>query len=140
MRSDRKKQAKIRVGRSRPGLGLGLFADEPLKQGDFVIEYKGKKIPTTIADTLGTKYLFEIDDVWTIDGNDAKHANEARYINHSCKPNCEAEIDEYGRVLISAIKDIRKGEELYYDYGEEYFNEFIKPDGCKCDACLLLAT
>jgi len=138
MRKSKNKQAKVKVGRSRPGQGLGLFADESIKKGDFVIEYKGKKISTKVADALGTKYLFEIDEKWTIDGSDKKYGNEARYINHSCKPNCEAEIDEYDHILIYAIKDIKRGEELSYDYGEEYFDEFIKPYGCKCSYCVEL--
>jgi uncharacterized protein len=129
------KQKKTRVGRSKPGSGLGLFAMEEVKKGDFVIEYKGKKITTKEADTLGTKYLFEISKKWTVDGSNKKYGNEARYINHSCKPNCEAEIDKYDHILIYAIKNIKKGDELNYDYGEEYFDEFIKPSGCRCDGC-----
>lgn len=136
MKKTRLKEVKTKVKRSRPGSGLGLFADEDIKKGTFVIQYKGKRIPTKVADGLGTKYLFEIDKKWTIDGADKKYGNKARYINHSCKPNCESEIDEYDRVLITAIKNIKKGEELSYDYGEEYFEEFIEPYGCKCDGCI----
>jgi len=135
MKKTKLKEARVRVGRSSPGQGLGLFALEQIQKKDFVIEYKGKKIPTKVADTLGTKYLFEIDEKWTVDGSDKKYGNEARYINHSCEPNCEAEIDEYDHILIYAIKNIKKGEELNYDYGKEYFDEFIKPYGCKCEAC-----
>jgi len=129
------KQAKTVVKRSSHGRGLGLFATEPIGKGQFVIEYKGKKIPNKIADTLGTKYLFEIDDKWTIDGSDKRWGNGAKYINHSCDPNCETEIDEDDRIIITAMRDVTPGEELTYDYGEEYFDEFIKPKGCKCDHC-----
>ena len=97
-----------------------------------MIEYTGRHIPNELADSLKTKYLFELDEQWTIDGS--TRANTARYINHSCKPNCEAEIED-GKILISAIKNIAAGEELTFDYGEEYFDEFIKPIGCKCEGC-----
>jgi hypothetical protein len=69
----------------------------------------------------------------TIDGSD--NGNKARYINHSCAPNAEAEIDGT-RILIYALKNIPAGEEIFYDYGDEYFNEFIKPKGCRCPKCV----
>lgn len=135
MKKTKRKQVKTRVGRSKPGSGLGLFAMEPIKKGDFVIEYKGERISTEEADSRGTKYLFEIDDKWTIDGSDRKLANNSRYFNHSCKPNCEAEINEDDVVSFFALRNIREGGELTFDYGKEYFDEFIKPYGCKCDGC-----
>ncbi len=125
-------QAKFAVRKSRPGLGHGLFATSALHKGDFVLEYSGRRIPTSLADTLKSRYLFEIDRRWTIDGS--TRANVARYINHSCEPNCEGDVHD-GRVLIYTARDIRKGEELTIDYGKEYFDEFIRPAGCKCDAC-----
>ena len=124
--------ARFAIRKSRPGLGHGLFATAPLKSGDFVLEYTGRKIPTPRADTLPTRYLFEIDRRWTIDGS--SRSNIARYINHSCSPNCEGDI-RGGRILIYAARDIKKGEEFTIDYGEEYFDEFIKPVGCKCNKC-----
>ncbi len=127
--------SKFVVKRSYPGSGLGLYALAPFKKGEFVIEYKGKKIPTPLAENITTKYLFEIDEKWTIDGSDRKYANESRYMNHSCNPNCESDtVDD--RVIISAIKNIEEGEELTFDYGKEYFDEFIKPMGCKCASCV----
>lgn len=127
------KQEHLVVRRSRPGLGRGLFTTVPITKGDFVIEYTGKKIPTAYADTLKTRYLFEIDSDWTIDGSSPE--NTARYINHSCRPNCESELRD-GRILIYAVRNIQKGEELTMDYGDEYFDEFIRPHGCKCEKCL----
>lgn len=124
--------ARFKIKKAGPGLGLGLFATVPFKKGQFVIEYTGKKIPTKVADELSTRYLFEIDDDWTIDGS--PRSNTARYINHSCDPNCESEIVG-DRIHINAIKNIKPGEELSFDYGEEYFDEFIKPVGCKCNKC-----
>ncbi len=68
-------------------------------------------------------YLFEIDGL--------ERSNQARYINHSCDPNCEVYIEK-SRIMIYAIKNIPAGAELSYDYGEEYFDEFLKPVGCRC--------
>jgi SET domain-containing protein len=95
------------------------------------MEYTGKKIPTKIADESGSKYLFEIDKKWTIDGEGQD--NHARWINHACVPNAEADVKK-GRILICAVRDIFKGEEVTIDYGQEYFDEFIKPHGCGCPA------
>ena len=121
----------MRVMHSRPGTGKGLFAARPYTKGEFIVEYTGVKIPTKVADTLKTRYLFELDEKWTIDGNE--HSNIARYINHSCEPNAESEIhDEH--IFVTAIQDIASGEEFTMDYGEEYFEEFIRPEGCKCRA------
>ena len=111
------------------GKGKGLFTMQKIKKGEFVIEYTGTKITTATADALGTRYLFELDSEWTIDGS--VRTNTARYINHSCDPNCEAEIDE-DKIMIYAVKNIVQGEELSFDYGEEYFNDFIRPIGCRC--------
>ncbi len=125
-------QARFAVRRSRPGLGQGLFATADIRHGDFILEYTGRRIQTSVADTLKTRYLFEVDGTWTIDGS--SRSNTARYINHSCVPNCEGEIRD-GAILIYASRDIKRGEELTLDYGQEYFDEFIKPVGCKCDHC-----
>lgn len=125
------KDHRFVVKKGRPGTGLGLFATEDIKKGDFILEYTGKKIPTKVADELTGRYLFEIDEEWTIDGS--PKSNTARYINHSCDPNTEAETHD-GHILISAVKPIPAGEELTIDYGEEYYDEFIRPNGCKCAA------
>ena len=113
-------------------MGQGLFAVVPIRKGDFILEYTGKKIPTALADTMTSRYLFEIDKDWTIDGS--ARSNTARYINHACDPNTEAEI-ENGRIMIHAVRNIKKGEELTIDYDSEYFDEFIRPVGCKCVKC-----
>lgn len=123
--------ARFEVREGRPGTGSGLFARADIKKGDFVIEYTGEKIPTKVADASPSRYLFEIDDKWTIDGEN--ESNTARYINHACIPNVEAEI-EGDKINIYALRDIHVGEELTIDYGDEYFDEFIKPTGCKCGA------
>lgn len=112
--------------------GLGLFTNVAFKKGDKIIEYVGEKITPEEADRRGGKYLFEIDKKLTLDGK--ARSNIARYINHSCAPNAEAEVDGK-QVFIYAKKVIEPGEELLYNYGKEYFNEYIKPKGCNCAKC-----
>lgn len=120
----------FRVGRSKTG--LGLFATKLIRRGSFIVRYTGRKLPNRIADELDTKYLFEINSRWTIDGSSRR--NIARYINHSCRPNAEADVKKH-KILISAIKTIHPGDEITYNYGRNYFNAFIKERGCKCAAC-----
>lgn len=123
---------KFTVKRAAEGMGLGLFAAQDISEGEYLMNYEGRLISTEEANTLTTRYLFEIDDTYTIDGSTRE--NSARYINHFCNPNVEAEI-EAGQIKFYAMRAIKKGEELGFDYGSEYFNEFIKPHGCKCPSC-----
>lgn len=128
--------SRFTVKNGRPGTGKGLFACRDISQGDFILEYTGNRISTKIADDLPSRYLFEIDKKWTIEG--PPEINLAGYINHACIPNVEAEIEEgddgQDHVNIYALRDISEGEELYIDYGDEYYDEFIRPHGCKCGA------
>ena len=116
----------------RSGAGVGLFTYSPIRKGECVAEYVGRVISKEEEYTNNSKYLFEIHSRKTIDGRSRE--NLARYINHSCRPNCEAEIRQ-GRVFIMARRNIKAGEELFYDYGKEYFDEHIKPKGCRCPKC-----
>ena len=75
----------LRIGRSKAG--LGLFTRVPIRKGQFIIRYTGRRIRTETADALEYRYLFEVNTRWTIDG--ATRRNTARYINHSCRPNAE---------------------------------------------------
>ena len=123
-----------RVGRSRTG--LGLFATKPIKKGSKIIRYFGPLLDSKKKkdDAIENKYLFELNDRWTIDGSVRK--NVARYINHACKPNAESDVKPRKRkVIIRAIKNIEPGEEINYDYGTDYFKAYLKPIGCKCAAC-----
>jgi SET domain-containing protein len=111
--------------------GLGLFANGPIRKGEVVAEYWGEIVPEKEMLRSSGKYLFQLDDGMAIDGK--SRANMGRYVNHSCSPNCEPQEDEkQQRVFIVAIRRIRKGEEFGYDYGKEYWDEHIKPLGCRC--------
>lgn len=117
------------VRRSRTG--LGLFAESEIPKGACIIEYQGVPLTAEQEEKSRSKYLFEINSRKTIDG--APRWNTARYINHSCRPNCEPNIYK-GRVFIHAKRKIKPGEELNYDYGKNYFNEYLK-DICACPKC-----
>lgn len=120
----------FKVFKSSAGFGLKTLKDQ--KKGELVIEYQGKKITNEAAEAKPNRYLFDLDERWTIDGS--PRSNLARYINHSCRPNCEAvHYTDTNEIGIEAIRDIKAGEELTYDYGKDHFNEYIKPHGCKCD-------
>jgi uncharacterized protein len=123
-----------RVGRSRTG--LGLFATQRIKKGTKIVRYFGPLLDSKKKkdDAIENKYLFELNGRWTIDGS--VRENIARYINHACKPNAESDVKPRKRkVFIRAIKNIEPGEEINYDYGTDYFKAYLKPIGCKCDAC-----
>ena len=123
-----------RVGRSKTG--LGLFATKPIKKGTRIIRYFGPILDSRKKDedAIENKYLFELNNRWTIDGSIRE--NIARYINHACKPNAESDVRPRKRkVFIRAIKDIEPGEEINYDYGTDYFKAYLKPIGCKCESC-----
>jgi SET domain-containing protein len=123
-----------RIGRSRTG--LGLFATKPIKKGTRIVRYFGPLLDSKKKkdDDIENKYLFELNNRWTIDGS--VRANVARYVNHACKPNAESDVKpRKRRVYIRAIKNIEPGEEINYDYGTDYFKAYLKPIGCKCDAC-----
>jgi len=123
-----------RIGRSRTG--LGLFATRRIKKGTRIIRYFGPLLDSKKAkdDEIENKYLFELTNRWTIDGS--VRENIARYINHGCKPNAESDVKPRKRkVFIRAIKNIEPGDEIAYDYGTDYFKAYLKPIGCKCDAC-----
>jgi SET domain-containing protein len=120
----------LRIGRSKAG--LGLFTRVAIKKGQFIVRYSGRKIRTETVYDLDTRYLFEINNRWTIDG--ANRRNRARYINHSCRPNAEAYFVKHV-IKIRAIKNIKPGDEITYHYGRNYFEAFIKNAGCRCLHC-----
>jgi len=96
-------EGPFRVGRSETG--LGLFATDVIEKGAFIIEYIGPRISSEeVSRRRNTRYLFEINSRWTIDGS--PRWNTARYINHACRPNAEAVVSR-GRIRIKAIKRIK---------------------------------
>ena len=112
----------------------GLYAVKDIKDRTRIIEYKGKILTkkqveeNSKFDNDKAIYLFNINKKYDLDG-DFKY-NTARLINHSCDPNCEV----YGaglKVWVYAIRDIKKGEEVTYDYGFGY-DEYYKDFPCKC--------
>ena len=123
----------FRVGRSRTG--LGLFAAAPIKKKTFIVEYRGRRLTTEQADKLqarGNRYLYEINSRWTVDGTSRN--NLGRYANHSCRPNAESH-QLNGKVIIRAIRNIKPGDEITYDYGTDYYKNVITPSRCKCVKC-----
>jgi uncharacterized protein len=102
--------------------GRGVFATRSIPEGERIIQYRGEIIDEDEADRRYPwndegrhhTFLFRLDDGSVIDAG--RRGNAAKYINHSCAPNCEAVEDEQGRIFIYALRDIRRGEELVYDY------------------------
>lgn len=125
--------------------GFGVFAKKPIKKDTKIIEYIGEKITKKEGDRRsaqrikkylnskidGSVYIFELNTKFDIDGS--PRYNKARYINHSCSPNCEVEI-ENGKIWIKSIKKIRKDEELSYDYGYEFDKNDYTDHVCKCES------
>ncbi|HZH43722.1 MAG TPA: SET domain-containing protein-lysine N-methyltransferase [Lysobacter sp.] len=108
--------------------GNGVFALQPIAKGERIVEYKGRLRTHEEVDRgatggieSGHTFLFTLNDDYVIDANEG--GNIARWINHSCAPNCEAVLEEHDsdrrkdRVFIEAKRAIRPGEELTYDYG-----------------------
>jgi uncharacterized protein len=119
----------------------GVFAKINIPKGTRIIEYVGEKITKKEAErradivleesktnkTTGAVYLFDLNKRYDIDGN--VYWNTARFINHSCDPNCET-INDDNRVWIEALCNIKKGEELGYNYG--YIIDDDEEHECKC--------
>jgi len=146
----RKKTPSKIEARLSPIHGNGIFATQDIAKGERVIRYQGalrthEEVDEEYGgqDENGHTFLFTLNDTYVIDAN--VRANIARWMNHSCDPNCEAvvEEDDKGRpekdkVFIEAIKDIAKGEELTYNYGivleERHTPKLKKLWGCRCGA------
>jgi len=123
--------------------GRGVYAARPIKAGERVVEYRGERIswreadrrPPSDPDDPNHTFFFSLSDGKTV--IDASvGGNAARFINHACDPNCESEESDDGRVYIEAVRDIRAGEELNYDYGlivdERLTPKLKKEHECRC--------
>jgi uncharacterized protein len=136
------------AARLSPIHGNGVFAIEDISKGERIIRYKGTLRTHAEVDAEygdidedGHTFLFTLNDDYVVDANTG--GNIARWINHSCDPNCEAVIEENAKdkrhkdkVFIEAIRDIRAGEELVYNYGitleERQTAKLKKLWACKC--------
>jgi SET domain-containing protein len=123
----------FRIGRALTG--LGLFATRPIKKRSRIAEYKGPLLDFKTAEKAenrGNRYLYEISKNITING--AGRSNVARYANHSCNPNADTYSVKH-RVFIRALRNIKPGEEIVYDYGIDYLKNVIGRSNCKCSRC-----
>ena len=124
--------------------GKGVFAVAPIAAGETILEYTGKVITWKQAqkrhphnpDEPNHTFFFHIDDKHVIDGGEG--GNAAKWINHACAPNCEADETDDRRVFIKALRDIEPGEELNYDYGlivdARHTPKLKQEYACRCGA------
>jgi hypothetical protein len=116
--------------------GRGLFAARDLPKGTYVIEYRGERLTkregskrTDAQWETGRVYTFELSRRFDLDGS--PDWNTARLANYSCDPNCESQNERGRKVWIVALRDIRKGDEITYDYN---FSFVDPPPACRCGA------
>ena len=138
------KKRKSYAVRNSPIHGRGVFATKKIRKGTVIVEYKGQRTsykkavsrPDSDPGDSAHTFLFELDDGRAIGAG--VRGNAARWINHSCDPNCETEESDDGRVYIQAMRDIRSGEELNYDYAlvidERMTPALKKLYACHCGA------
>lgn len=133
--------------RRSPIHGSGVFAARNIPAGTQIIEYVGEVIGKKEAERRGNAlweatresgdasvFLFILDGRYDLDGNFPW--NDARLINHSCEPNCETEIDEEKRIWVIALRNIAKGEELFFDYNFDLEDYQDHPCLCGTESCL----
>jgi hypothetical protein len=117
----------------RTSAGLGLFTLRTIPRNRRVVEYAGPILTSEEVEKRRGKYFFELDSERAIDGSSRE--NIARYINHSCRPNAKG-YTTGSRIWVWSLREIRAGEQVTIDYGETYFNDHIRPAGCKCETCV----
>ena len=141
--SSKKGMRRFQVRRS--GIhGRGVFALTDIAAGDVVVQYKGELITWQEAElrheaATGDPYhtfLFQVDNGMVVDGG--SQGNSARWINHSCEPNCEVQEDDSLRLFIVAVQPIAAGDELFFDYSLELPGRISKAMqkayACRCGA------
>ena len=127
--------------------GRGMFATQNIPESAEIIEYLGERIDKEESNRRGHAlfdesketggaqvYLFTLDDEWDLDGN--FEWNTARLVNHSCEPNCEAQIDEELKIWLVALRDISEGEELSFNYGFDLEDYAKHPCRCGSENCM----
>lgn len=136
------KPSKLYSVRNSAIHGRGVFAADKIRKGTVIIEYKGQRAdwddamerPDSDPDDPSHTFLFELDDGRVIDAR--VRGNAARWINHSCDPNCTTFEDDDGRVFIEARRKIAQGEELTYDYRLSVDGKLTKKERkqytCRC--------
>jgi SET domain-containing protein len=127
--------------------GQGMFATKDIPEATAIIKYRGERIDKEESNRRGHAlldesqstggaqvYLFTLDDEWDLDGN--FEWNTARLVNHSCEPNCEAQIDEDLKIWLVALRDIEKGAELSFNYGFDLEDYGKHPCRCGSKKCV----
>ena len=130
--------------------GRGAYAARDLVEGERIVEYTGALLTSAEVDALSDDeamrrhhtYLFAVDDHYTIDGG--RGGSDARFINHSCDPNCESVVTGR-RIYIHALRDVAAGEELVYDYwyvvdGSYTLDDLRRIYPCRCRSPLCRGT
>ena len=116
--------------------GRGVYATEKIRKGTAIIEYTGERVSADEADRRyednPSTYLFTISNDVYIDG--LSEGNDARLINHSCDPNCEAILEDDERIMIYALRKIKPDEELGYDYRLSDEEDASTDYTCRCGA------
>ena len=126
----------IEIRRSRIH-GRGIFARRDIAAGSCLIQYVGRRISKDQSAELCLKrnaYIFTLNDLSDLDGRVSW--NPARLINHSCEPNCDAEVDDRDRIWIVSRRSIQRGEELTYNYG--YDLKDFRNYSCRCGSATCL--
>jgi SET domain-containing protein len=124
--------------------GRGVFAARTIRKGTLIVEYRGQRTtwevvnerPDSDPDNPHHTFIFETSDGTVIDGG--RRGNAARWMNHSCAPNCKSFEDDDGRVFIEALRTIQAGDELTYDYRLSYDGRITRKIreayACRCGA------
>ncbi|MEX0324615.1 MAG: SET domain-containing protein [Puniceicoccaceae bacterium] len=126
--------------------GQGVFASRRIPEGTRIIQYVGEKIDKEESNRRGLAlfeesqktggaavYIFDLNEEWDLDGN--KEYNDARLINHSCEPNAEM-INEDDELWLYALRNIKKGEEISFDYGYDIEHFLDHPCRCGAEKCV----
>ncbi len=124
------------VFRSSPIHGKGGFAKQKIRQGSRVMEYVGERISK--GESLrrceqNNEFIFSLNESQDLDGN--VPWNSARFINHSCAPNCEATLEE-DQIWLSALRDVESGEEITFNYGFDLEDYKAYPCHCGSSKCV----